>query len=167
MLAKIDISKIVKDHMATLRDDATGKPMLSDFVLFFGLPAIPAVVLPRFFLLDTSAIAVLVTSLSVFAALLFNLLLLIYDVLTKAEARPKKEKRRSRGEFIRQLFSNVSFSILVAISCVVFLLLGQFLENAHLIRAVLNGVTFYLILVFLLTLIMVLKRIHALLSNEF
>jgi len=168
MLSKIDTTKIIRDHIATLRDDATGKGMLSDYVLFFGTPLIPAIVLtfPIRLVLDLGAITVLVTSLSIFAALLFNLLLLIYDVVTKEE-RQIEDAPHSKAEFLRQIYSNVSFSILVSIMAVIVLLLSYFVSLESNFRLFLNAAAIYLLALFLLTLLMVLKRVHILLSKEF
>lgn len=84
MFDKIDISKIFKDHLATLEDNSTGERSKGDIILFFVLPLIPTVLMVWYKAsLDSNVVSILVTCMSVFAALLFNLLLLIYDIIRK------------------------------------------------------------------------------------
>lgn len=165
MFSKIDIGRIVRDHLATLRDDATGQRMKSDYFLFFGLP----LVLASFLLLvldlsqDRGAVGILVTSLSIFAALLFNLLLLIYDVVRKHEPG----SRNLRDALLSQVYSNISFAILVSILSIILLLAAYFDLNCSFFTLATSFAAYYLVSLFMLTLFMILKRVHILLSNEF
>ena len=71
---------IVLDHVGTWRDYSTEKYRPSDFLLFLGVPVAIAGVLVYFYgNLRPNLITIVATSLSIFAALLFNLLLLVYD----------------------------------------------------------------------------------------
>ena len=111
LMDKIDVSKIIRDHVKTWSDDSTGKYHLPDFLLFLGCPAIVTVALLYIYgILRPSLVAIVATSLSVFAALLFNLLLLVYDAKIKAG-----QADTLRSEFLRQVSTNVSFSIFVAV----------------------------------------------------
>ncbi len=99
MIDKINISRIVKDHLATLKDYATGRYRLSDFVLFFGVPLIVAGLLTYFRgIMSEGTALILATSLSLFAALLFNLLLLVYDNVRKEERGEDKKSDNVREE---------------------------------------------------------------------
>ena len=165
MLSKINIGRIVRDHLATLQDDATGRRMKSDYLVFFGLPIVVAFFLA--FVLNLSvnqgAVGILVTSLSIFAALLFNLLLLIYDVVSKVEQGSRKLKER----YLSQVYSNISFAILVSIVSIIVLLVAYFDLDGSCFALATSFVVYYLVTLFLLTLFMILKRVHILLSREF
>jgi O-antigen/teichoic acid export membrane protein len=165
MLGRINVGRIVKDHLATLRNDVTGERMRSDYFVFFGLPLLVA-----FFLvfvlnlsLDQGAVGILVTSLSVFAALLFNLLLLIYDVVRKIERRRQGLKER----FLSQIYSNISFAILVSIVSIIVLLVAYFDLDGSWFAPAASFFVYYLVTLFVLTLFMILKRVHILLKLEF
>ena len=165
MFSKIDVRCIVSDHLATLQDAATGRRMKTDYFVFFGLPIVVAFCLA--FVLNLSlnqgAVGILVTSLSIFAALLFNLLLLIYDVVRKVE-------RGSQGlkeTFLSQIYSNISFAILVSIVSIIVLLVAYFDLNGSCFALATSFAVYYLVTLFILTLFMILKRVHILLSREF
>ncbi len=165
MLNKINISKIILDHLKTMCDPKTGKPFWGDIFLFFIIPAIFGIILLLFhYSIGVEIINLLVTSLSVFAALLFNLLLLIYDIVRKNDIT---DKNRLKNAFLKEIFTNISFCIFIAIVTIILLLLAYLKIN---FQWLLNSVYFlicYLLTLFLLTLFMILKRVHILLSKEF
>ena len=200
MLDKINITNIIKDHLNTLKDFKEVKKKGGDFksapyckedlLIFFILPLLISIILIVFNLLLNRELAnVLITSLSVFAALLFNLLLIIYDV------SKKNDITRDKHTLIGQIYANISFSIFIAIVTIVLLIIfflstgniyDQHLNlnsnnttltnatsvdityfNSPLIASYLfSFITYYLIVLFVLTLFMVLKRINLLLWEE-
>jgi len=165
MFSKINIGRIIRDHLDTLRDDATGQRMISDYILFFGLPLVSSGLL-LFGLslpIDQGAVGILVTSLSVFAALLFNLLLLIYDIVRKAEGQNASLKEK----FLGQIYANISFAILVSILSIIVLLAAYFDLEGRFFLSAASFTAYYLVSLFILTLFMILKRVHILLSREF
>ena len=165
MFDKINIIKIVKDHISTLKDYRTDKYKIGDFFLFFGIPFLIVVILVFFNILLTSKlISLLITSLSIFAALLFNLLLLIYDVVQKAKNGSKNARIKIR--FLKEVYSNISFCILIAVLSVAILILISIFNNITTLIYFFNWIAYYLIILFLLTLLMILKRIHVLLYRE-
>src|SRR4051812_47041029 len=103
LVAKINVTPIVRAHIATLRDASLGstKVFKLDLGVFYGLPVLVAllswVVIP-----NDNLTASLITSLSVFAALLFNLLMLVLNVI---------EKRKGNRDFIllqRETYANIA-----------------------------------------------------------
>ena len=167
LITKINISGIVNDHLGTLVHEHSGKRSAPDYVLFYGVPLIVAFAMVWFKGFFGKTIGgVLITSLSVFAALLLNLLLLIYDIVRKADQSPSAEKKR---QFLKQIYSNISYSILVAVATII-LLLGYFVTLAFSRlepRYVLAYLIYSLSTNFILTILMVLKRVHNMLSTEF
>jgi hypothetical protein len=167
MFSKINLSSIIRDHLFTLRDEQTKKYKAGDFILFLIVPlGLGLVILFGFDIrIDTGAINLLVTSLSIFAALLFNLLLLIYDIVNKEEKTDQRSSLKRR--FLGQIFANISFSIFISITAVIFLLIAVADFNNIYIEDALNLIIYYLVSLFILTMFMILKRVHILLSNEF
>ena len=190
MFDKINVIKIVKDHISTFKDYRTNKYKIGDFILFFGIPLLIAGIFSYFNIsLTHNLISLLITSLSIFAALLFNLLLLIYDVVQKT-----KNESALKIRFLKEVYSNISFCILIAILAVIILILIScydelYVRNdnmyyyCHVLLSIFNGINdinntlfiyrifnfiaYYLIILFLLTLFMILKRIHILLYKEY
>lgn len=164
MIDKINFSKIVKDHISTLKDYNLNRYSAGDFILFFFVPLALSGVLVYFNLaLNNDIINVLVTSLSVFAALLFNLLLLIYDIIRKPEN--SNGNNGLKTEFLKQIYANISFCILISIITIILLIIS-FLNISQL-KTVLNFLIYFFVSLFILTLFMILKRVHILLSKEF
>lgn len=166
MFNKINIKQIIADHLATLQSFRTGKVSIGDLVVFFGLPGVLSalIVWLLHYKLGRDFSNVLITSLSVFSALLFNLLLLIYDILRKEDK--EKEESKLRRRFLKEIYANISFSILVSvITIILLLLLFVDIQNEGII-SIINFFIYFLVTNFILTLLMVLKRVHILLSQE-
>lgn len=170
MFEKLDTLPIIRDHIHTLVNHKTGEILKKDLVTFFGLPFLIALALSLFInsgLMDTAVANVLITSLSVFSALLFNLLLLIYDIVRKEDSQLKAVPRRGTiKRFLKEIFANISYSIFISVVCIIFLLLLYLQVGSIWYYRVLSFISYYLIVSFLLTLFMVLKRVHILLKQE-
>lgn len=182
MSSKISVIGIVKDHIATLRNNRTGKIHFPDIVLFFIFPGIiSGLMLQLGVSLNDGFVNALITSFSIFSALLFNLLLLVYDISDKLDNKPQgtniaeNNKIIIRRELLREIYVNVSFSILISMT-VVIILLSYFLKPSNCVLFTVNVcsaqwilalIVYYLSSQFLLTLFMVLKRIYRLLAKAF
>ena len=167
MFVKISVFHIIQDHLSTLRVYRGGnakKISVSgwDIFLFYVVPLFAAIVIYFWgnLSLDDEVISTLITSLSIFAALLFNLLILIYDIITK------REHSKRMTEFLREIYANVSYSVLISVLSVVAVLCGLLHFSAKWAVIGINLVGFYLVTHFILTLFMILKRTHALLAAE-
>lgn len=168
LLAKINCSAIVKAHTLTLVDGRINENKIfsGDVFLFYLAPAVLAFPLGFFLAPTDTFVNVLITSLSVFAALLFNLLMLVLGVI---------EKRKGNNNFIvlqRETYANISYAILVSLIAVGLLLipaLFSFDEKTHSDNWIVYGrktlwfAIFFLLINFSLTMAMVLKRMHKIL----
>jgi len=162
MLVKIDIRQIIRDHMLTLYDYGTKKKSWADLALFFGVPvAAAAVFVSLGLLLGSASAGTLITALSIFAGLLFNLLILAHGMLRNAEGKYRDEK-----VLIQEIYSNISYAILVSLLSIT-VLLGTIFPGPRWAAQLGSAVAYFLIVNFLLTLFMVLRRVHVLLANEF
>lgn len=175
MSSKINIFDIIEAHISTLKNynkvleynkDPDNKNRFYvynkwDFVIFFVLPLILGIFFVYFDLLPIKEIlTVLVTSLSVFTALLFNLLLLAFDIMRKPTTNP------TRKIFLEEIYANVSFCILIAITTISMSVLSIIFLGNCIIYHILSFFVYYFSILFILTLLMVLKRIYALISTE-
>ncbi len=164
---KINVSRIIRDHIGTLIDAQTRKISVWDLILFFVLPAIAAVLI-LFVMgtpIDRPISNILITSLSVFSGLLLNLLLLIYDLVMKEVQESGQEQEPTpKGQLLREIVANISYSILVSVFCVAILLIAYLDIGSGVFLKIFSFSVYFLVIQFLLTLFMVLKRVHVLFS---
>ena len=164
MFQKINVIEIFRNHLGTLKSNKTDKAHIPDIILFLLIPFLISSILIFYNHLLTKELAnIIATSFSVFAGLLLNLLLLVFDLADKEENK-KNERITS---VLKQLYSNIAFCILISV-IIVFSLFSLFLDITYdwYIQG-LSWLVYYLLLVFMLTLIMVIKRIDKMLSIKF
>lgn len=162
MLTKINVTQIIKDHVETLRNYNSLKLSHSDFFVFFILPALISFSLLYYKIcISNEARNILFTALSVFTALLFNLLLLVFDIIQKKE---ENNGTITKLKFLKEIYSNISFSILLSIVDII-VLAFTFFNNDYIYYAA-NFLNYYILTLFILTILMILKRVHLLLSKE-
>ncbi|AIS31116.1 hypothetical protein MB9_2103 [Methanobacterium formicicum] len=162
---------IIKQHIDTLYDNRDDKISKWDILFFFIFPLILAVGLIYFNKELKSSADSLLVSLSIFTPLLLSLLVLIYDMGQKAV--DKEQKSQFYGNYdsymvkLREITANISFSILISIIVIVFLVVYSLnLGDNWYWKSFLNGAIYYFVSVFCLTLLMILKRTHKLISDS-
>lgn len=169
MFKKVDLRPVLKEHFATLRDFSTGRVSVSDFIAFYGLPVLLgaglAVAGVR---LQAPVVHGLLTAYSIFVGLLLNLLVMVHAFLGTTHGNPQNTGLQVRKRVLRELTANMSYAILVAIALVAVGLIA--LARAG-VDASIPPVECFLLAAgsvnFLLTLLMVLRRMYLLLQNEF
>jgi hypothetical protein len=182
--AKINVSRLISQHLSSLKSHKGEGISYVDLATFYGLPLILSVL--YFFSIGSlkegsvSQIdSVLIAAFSIFAALLLNAQVLIISLdkklnrasasLGAGEASPEDSALRqvvsnsSRKE-IAELFANVSYSILIAISLVAFTLIVIFGEISA--SVLVKSVQFFGVTHFCLTGLMVLKRMHVVFAQN-
>lgn len=172
MLRKISFWEIVKDHIRTLYDYGSERskpsPALSktDTAVFFGAPALlTGVLVWRRVYIPEGQLGTLITAMSVFGALLFNLLILLYDVAGRAPSALSDQALKRRSELLHDIYANVAFSVLVTILAIVALVIAAVSPKDRVLQPT-SAVVYYLLGIFALTLLMVLKRMHVLLRRD-
>ena len=158
---------IVVAQIDTLRDFRTKRLSPLALILFFGIPLVAVAVLHAGEItLNENSANILITSMSIFAALLFNLLMLVYDVVSRGPSPhpPMSDEEREyaaiRQRFLSEIFSNISFAIFASV-VVVLVLLGLVVVSGRANRWF-SDVVFFCTTIFLMTLFMVLQRVHSL-----
>jgi hypothetical protein len=168
---KIDITQIVAAQVRTMRDNSTQRYSVADILLFYGFPALLSVVGSYFgWKFNSDVLNALLTAFSIFAGLLLNLLILVYTFST--DTQHPTALARNRSTVIRELHANVAYSILVSIVLVVvtmiavaYLKMHEGPQAAAFTGRWVTGLIIFLTLNFVLTLLMILKRIYVMLNQ--
>jgi len=159
MLNKINISEIIENHIATLKNDNTKKTGIDDYFTFLIIPIILTSILLYFkVVLSDEALNIVITTLSIFVGLLFNVIVLIFDIIKRDSTK------KIKNVVLRELLANISFTILISIVAIIFTVL-TFIKN-DIAKMIFTGAVYFLLAIFVFTVLMVLKRMHKLFNNE-
>jgi len=166
---KINIFRIVAEHVATLRDARTDRMSAVDVFTFAVLPLLlGAAGIYEKVKFSYDVLTAILTAFSIFAGLLLNLLLLVFSFVERPQYGTLQGIRK---QMLQELHSNISFAILnsivivvVAIVCVVRVKMVSPTGVAY-TGAVATFLFIFFISNFVLTLLMVLKRMHVLLAQ--
>ena len=168
---KIDIRRIVVAQVHTLRDNSTQTYSGPDLALFFGLPVALGVAGGYYgWKFNGDVLNALLAAFSIFAGLLLNLLILVYTFSSQTEHPAALTKIRMA--LIKELHDNIAYSILVSIVIVVVAMVSVAYLKMHerppepaFTGKWVTGVIIFLTMNFILTLLMILKRIYVMLNQ--
>lgn len=156
---KIQLTRIFVEQFKVYKNDKTHKISMFDILSFLIAPIcisiLTSVSLP-YEKVATSA-GTIMTVFSIVATLLLSFLALLVDKSTTNQ----KEK-----EVIDQTFVTISVDIVYSIFVVMLFVLPDFIEFTDIIEKIFVGVVAFLIIKILLNVFMILKRVHAILSND-
>lgn len=155
---KIQLTRIFVEQFKVYKNDKTHKISMFDILSFLIAPIcisiLTSVSLP-YEKVATSA-GTIMTVFSIVATLLLSFLALLVDKSTTNQ----KEK-----EVIDQTFVTISVDIVYSIFVVMLFVLPDFIEFTDIIEKIFVGLVAFLIIKILLNVFMILKRVHAILSN--
>ena len=175
---KISMHEIIRAHLDTLVDYPTDRVSRSDYFLFFGIPTIISLIIILFDNnISNEFSSLLITVHSIFSALLLNLLLTVYEMAQKKEDPANNRKCTIRVSLIKQVYANIAFDIFISLLSIISILLWKFLFNLGMGSNIISDIFYYISFpilflsyfltgVFILTLLMVLKRTYALLDYD-
>ena len=153
------MKRILQDHIRSLKDSESGKFDFQDSLTFIILPALISSTLTYFkLLLDFDIISIIIGALSILVGLLFNVLVLIFDMVRKDRVNSIKNK------VLEEVLANISFTILISVFGIISCALA--LIDSCIPRLIFNWTTYFLLGEFLVTFFMILKRMYALLDHE-
>lgn len=181
MSSKINIWSIISGHIKTLSDASTGKVSILDYFTFYITPLTVAVLFSFFGIKVTSdANSLLVNFGAIFTALLLSVLVLVYDQGEKLRDVVGVSRQHNidlKRNLLEQLYFNICYAIVTSVALVFLCLVYTFLSDKVCLFSIgpLNlSVDFKLHLVsplilmvvmnLLLTILMVVKRMHTLLT---
>ncbi len=179
MTSKINPWFIVKHHYATLVDYQSRRPLPLDYSVMVGLPigfGLGSYLIGARWTLGQEGSWL--TFSSIFLGFLLNLLVFVFGILgrtkikersegrpsslqEKLDAQEKADLTRLAGEFVEEVFHNVAYSLLVAV-CMTGVLGGIIVISIPAVLSVLDALFAVLVTHFMLTLLMLVKRVHSL-----
>ncbi|MBA3678208.1 MAG: hypothetical protein H0W74_12545 [Sphingosinicella sp.] len=170
---KINVSSIISDHLATLRDADAKRASTGDILLFYVLPALASgASMLLGFEERADAYGASITVFGIFIALLLNIQVGMFAIFQREwdiSTDPRLEKIQrgtleDRRVLLTELNANISYLILVSCTAL-FASLIFYTEEWE--RGLAPAVMVLLYTHFLLTLVMVVKRAHALFHKEY
>lgn len=180
MFERITPIYIIRAHLDTIRSKTTKKLYKDDIFLLFGIPIIIGIFfIGNNLLIEEKMASSLLTILSISVPLLFSLLVLIYDMGQNIQSKEHLLNKEDKLSVANSTSDNVSFmvflSIIIVIILGVYLLIGYTFDiftevnfhNFQLLLQVFSLIIYWLLGVFILTLLMVLKRTQILISSSF
>lgn len=182
MSTKVSVNKIIAQHFSTFRNE-NDKVSLVDWVLMVAIPMFFSIVVVTFGLsVATEFYSNIVTAGSIFTGLLLNLLVLVYDQKTKLldldvkGDDPRYVQFALRKRIINEVHYNISYCIVICLLSIVISVVASSLIENKAIELLAFGFDFSpwvidLPLMFLgahiiLTVLMILKRVHQLISSH-
>lgn len=158
-MEKINVWRIIADHFSTLKNDNAKNISVVDLLVFFGLPALLLfLIIESKVCFSKEALNFAATTFAIFIGLLLNIQVLIFTSANKNNSADRKK-------LLREVFSNISFSILLFILCLSICATLLFVPPGTTF-VVLQSAMIYFALSAGLTLLMILKRIHIILQTE-
>ncbi|OUJ09283.1 hypothetical protein [Gluconobacter sp. DsW_058] len=170
---KINVGSIFRDHFGTLYDSRTNKTSIFDITLFYVLPFVTAgfsYYAGRSFTSDTYNISI--TFFGIFIALILNIQVAMFSIFQRKWDLPSDTRIATsiantladRKRLLIELNANMSYLVLVCCAALVLSLLSyvQSLQSC-----IISAAMVFLYAHFLLTLLMVVKRAHALFDKEY
>ncbi len=169
----ISPKKIILAHIETFNSNDTDQLRVGPLLWAVGLPVLVSVALLVLGIRPVNKVPDMIgLILSIFASLLFNVLLMLYG---EAKVDDQSESAPTRKKILKYLYQNTSFAILISVFTLAIVLLRVCLadEKGH-VSAVMNP--FVLVLdfllyactaIFLTTLLIIVRRASELLSKIF
>jgi len=170
---KIDVSSIVREHLATLHIAGKTRLSVSDLSLFYLVPVVAmAFSVWANFEARSDAYNASLTFFGIFIALLLNIQVGMFAIFQRkwdlsSDARVREIQREiieQRRTLLTELNSNISYLVLVCCVALFASLLFYVKKWEH---GVAPAVMVFLYVHFILTLVMIVKRAHALFQKEY
>lgn len=193
---KINIASVVNKHFATfyhyekLKFHGKKEYIASDLILFGLVPPLISIFLCwNDMFLNKDYVNIIIICLSIFIGLLFGFLTMVYSLVQENQKIKidviidVKEKKKvvAKIDLTVYLFINIAYSIVLTIIALVFVLLTQFypfkiinLINSYTWYSTVkqiylyatNGISFFLLIQFILVLLLIIKRFTVLFMNQ-
>jgi amino acid transporter len=167
MSSKFSVNRIVSDHISTLRINGTDNRDWSAIFTNFILPLIVAILFIYYGIIIVSReFTVILTAFSVFAALLLNLMILVFSIVNREKEKDEEKRDIMKIQLLKETYENIQFTVLTSVIIIVVILFMLFIPFNTYLALILSFVVYYLVFVFIVTLFMVLKRTHSIMSKE-
>lgn len=177
MSSKINVSDILKGHFKTLKNADTNKTSIQDIITFIITPIIISIM---FVWLNhpfsNELISLLVNFGSIFTALLLSVLVLVYEQENKLDERNKSNPLPSydaKKVLLSELYYNICYSMIISLLLVLICLIETIIRNKCFLffaakidvcLYAISPVIMFLAIHLILTIVMIIKRMHVLLT---
>lgn len=161
MTAKWSVTTIITEHARTLVDQRTGKAMISDYLVFYGLPIAAGIAcyLGGFRLRGTEG---LLAGISILTALLFGLLIHGFTLGMRVSDDSRIAKRGRIAKLIDELQANLTYAVLIGISTTLVLILAVgTTQPGHALGVLISSIIVLLTSHLLLVILMALRRLQS------
>lgn len=170
---KVNVWQIIIDHLDTLRNDVSKRVSIIDILIFFVFPIIGGFIV---YLYDVKSSKdfynASITFFGVFVALLLNFQVAAFGIYNRRWTLSSDEKLsqnqtedlKIRRRLLKQTNSNISYLILISTFSIMLFLLLYSMEYTGRIA---SAISWTIYIHFILTLLMVVKRSHALFRKEY
>lgn len=160
MSSRTSVTGLVTDHLDTLRDVRTHKRSVVSLLSQFGAPAAIGVAAPwlgfRLHMVGT-----VVAGVSILAALLFALIVFVFQLRLQAAADPRIPKGGLLHQLIDQLFANVAYSVSAGLLAAVVAVISSSVTAAPSLNGWWTGIMVALTVHFAMGIAMCMKRLRA------
>ena len=170
---KIDISHIVADHLRTLRSDGESKTSTNDVLVFIVIPITLAIITAYLYTIsDKQVYTASISIYAIFIPLLLNIQMAIFSIFIRKwdESDDKnlqaiiQEKLEQKRQLLKELNINLSYLVIFCSFSVTIFFILYTLDITG--RAGL-AITVAIYIHFITTLLMIVKRSHALFQKEY
>lgn len=184
MSSKINVSSIISGHLNTLKDARSGKLSLSDRFTFFIFPFFLAGVCIYFgYEINDQVTSLLVNFGAIFTALLLSVLVLVYDqgtkIAEKIHSPDASQVDHLKQDLMDELYFNICYAIVLSVALVFFCLVEKVIRGLSIpfnfddfnlvldIDIWLNTpIVVWLTVHLMLNILMIVKRMHVLLTTK-
>lgn len=164
MLDRVGFGALIVAHLKTLRSYRTRRYRVRDLAFFFVLPAAVATAIVIFDISILPITDMIVIVVSIFAGLLFSLLILVYE--SALRQREPGVRETIRRDLLEQAYANTAFAILIAVPTVLTTLLPRLSKPGSWPEMIYSAIAVFLFGVFLLTLLLIIRRVGALMRSD-
>jgi hypothetical protein len=163
MIPLVGVGVIIKKHFETLKEDAN---WLWQIGLFLVVPILVTVILLLLNkgLTNNSANA-LITAFSIFTGLLLNVILIIFAIVDRS-IKPESEGSK-KARLLHHLYANSIYALLISVLILIVLIITVILDdwqNCFLIF-ISSAIVYIGVTHFVMTLLMIFKRLYVLLFD--
>lgn len=165
MLNRLNPSDFIKSHYNTFRKKETNEVCYIE-IFFQLLTCIGFSIIHYLFLkIDDTAIGIIISSVSIVAGLMLNLMILIYTLIINKNIQPETDSNNNIFiNLARDTISTIAYCVLISLILVVFTLFNltkiDFLNNIGHFFTVFFGINL------IITIMIVLKRCYALVMHK-
>lgn len=156
---KLNIYCIVQDHFGSFRSYDTKKLLWTDMFFFILVPILIGLLYFLWFpAIDDNTRRLVITSYSILIGLLLNINVLIFNRIQESK------KDNLRLSLIKEMFANISFTILIALMTILLLIVSEFFVDT--VERIINTLVIIFAAMFILNLLMILQRMYLLFQDE-